>query len=139
MTIKNDIPAYCNIFGYDIKFILKLTNFQNIITFLSDHNLIFLAEMKLDFNTIPSYLHGRGVSQNVFEYLAKNSNNNHLIYQFQNYFLNNIVNIKNSDSSEKIVLNFQESENWQDMPIQVQSIPVIPDPYIDDYVDDYVD
>ena len=62
-------------FWYDnhwVIFTLGVDSYQNIITFLEINGLFFLAEMQLNFDTIPLALHGKGNSNNLLDYLANN-------------------------------------------------------------------
>jgi hypothetical protein len=101
------LQAYC-LTG--IKFILTTGNYQNIITFLESSNLSFITEMKLNFDSIPLSLHGKGNSENLLEYLGNNLDNSNLIFKFLNYFLT-ILNIKYV-YNEKLIFEFIENDNW---------------------------
>lgn len=111
MTHK--IPAICL---NEIKFILKLGTYQNIITFFNENNISFLSKMKLNFDNIPLSLHGNGYSENLLEYLANNKNSD-LIFNFFNFFLNS-VNIKTTNS-EKIIFEFIKNDKWQDINLLI--------------------
>ena len=107
----------CLFNGYRVKFILSLGTYQNIITFLELNNILFLAEMNLDFTQIPIVLHGKGVSGNLLEYLANNSSDYSLILKFLNYFLG-LIDIKYSNN-ENLKFKFLENLDWQNMHLKI--------------------
>lgn len=69
-----------------VLFSLGIGSYQNIITFLQENNIFFLAEMELNFDLIPLSLHGKGISYNLLGYLANNSDDNKLILNFLRLF-----------------------------------------------------
>ena len=77
-----------------VKFRLILVNYENIIMFLEYHGLSFLSTMDLDFTKIPFLLHGKGNSKNLLQYLANNTDNNYLIFQFIEYFIIYLIQMK---------------------------------------------
>ncbi len=82
------IPSKVWVVDRWVTFSLNIGDYQNIIAFLDANGLSFLTLLSLDFTQIPSNLHGRGNSTNLLEYLSNNSDDNILINQFLNYFLN---------------------------------------------------
>jgi len=108
------IPAYC-FADHKINFNLGICLYQNIITFLEENNILFLSNMKLNFDLIPLELHGKGNSSNLLEYLSKNDNEN--IYKFINYFLFDIIKIDTYNSD--IFFEIKMKSDWQNINITV--------------------
>jgi hypothetical protein len=115
------IPSSCQNIDNRVEFNLNLGIYQNIITFLTDHDILFLAEMKLDFTNIPLELHGNGDSYNLIEYLENNNSDSTLIFKFLNYFLS-VIDIEysckfmplldNQDPKNVIFFNFIKNSQW---------------------------
>ena len=115
--MNNLISASCQNIDHRVKFKLNLGIYQNILTFLNDHELSFLSKMKLDFTQIPVELHGYGRSENLMMYLANNNLNPTLIFNFLNYFLN-IIDIE-YNYKDNIIFKFVENEQWQNINLYV--------------------
>ena len=101
-----------------VEFKLKINSYANIIKFLEAHELLFLAEMTLDFTQIPLIFHGKGKSRNLYEYLANNIDNNDLIYNFLNYFLNTLTDIRYF-SGKKLNYHISNESNWNIMEVVI--------------------
>lgn len=115
ITIKYEtIPAICWDSKNWVKFKFNPSNYKNIITFLEESRIYFLAEMTLDFTKIPYLLHGKGKSQNLLQYLANNVEDISLIRSFLQYFVISIVQIKYI-SGKMLNFHFTESSDWQNM------------------------
>ena len=104
-----------------VMFSLGIGIYQNIITFLQENNIFFLAEMELNFDLIPLTLHGKGVSYNLLEYLANNSDNNELILRFLDYFIVVISDIRYS-SGKLINFHLSDQGSWQNITIDVSGL-----------------
>jgi hypothetical protein len=98
--------------GYWVKFSLVLGIYDNFLSFLSSHEISFLAEMKIDFTNIPVSLHGNGISNNLYEYVSNNTNNHSLINSFFDYFLKEIAIFKYS-TNHFFNFSFSTSSAWQ--------------------------
>lgn len=121
-----------------VKFRLVLGNYENIIAFLDYHNLFFLTTLELDFTQIPFLLHGKGNSTNLLQYLANNTNNSSLIFQFIEYFIVYIIQMKYYYSGERVAFNFFENDKWQNMNIDVYDTSELSNNYVfDGYIDYY--
>ena len=118
------IPSKVWVVDRWVTFSLNIGDYQNIITFFDDNGLSFLTMLALDFTQIPVSLHGKGNSTNLLDYLSNNTDNNTLISQFLNYFLNTIIIISYS-SGQKMNFNFNGNTGWQNMTFSVYS-PYIP-------------
>ena len=101
-----------------VEFKLKINSYANIIKFLEAHELLFLAEMTLDFTQIPLIFHGKGKSRNLYEYLANNSSDTNLIYNFLNYFLNTLTDIRYF-SGKKLNYHISNESNWNIMEVVI--------------------
>jgi hypothetical protein len=112
MTIK----AKCWALDHWVRFTLKLDTYENIMTFLDESQLHFLAEEPLDFTTIPLGLHGNGSSYNLLGYLSNNTGYNTLVLNFLIYFLSTIIDIRYVDG-EKIDFIFSEGPEWQNLQL----------------------
>jgi hypothetical protein len=100
-----------------VSFLLNTkTTYQNIIIFLKENNLTFLAT--LNFGTIPATLHGKGQSNNLLEYLSNNYGDVKLIKIFLIYFLDKIVKISYS-TGQKINFIFGNETRWQNLSMWV--------------------
>jgi hypothetical protein len=99
MAVQKTIKAKCWSLDHWIIFKLRLGVYENIMMFLDEYQLHFLAEQRLDFTTIPLSLRGKGSSYNLIEYLSINNEDYNLLKNFLIYFLNIIVNIDYYDST----------------------------------------
>lgn len=119
----SSIISYCLKSENWVKFRLNIGTYQNFLTFLYEHEISFLAEMKLDFTTIPLIYHGKGYSYNLLQYLANNVDNNELIINFLNYFITNIVKFKYYDGVPFAFI-FSEASDWQNSNLEIYNIPI---------------
>ena len=103
--INNVIPASCLYLNTKVRFRLIIGNHVNIINFLSNNNILFLAELELDFSTIPISLHGKGRSKNLYDYISNNIDNEELILNFIYYFISEITDIRYYYSNTKLIFN----------------------------------
>jgi len=117
---EDGVPAKFWYSSYWINFKLKLGQYDNFLTFLEIHQLSFLAEMELDFSTIPTSLHGQGTSENLLQYIANNTSNSSLILNFINYFILTIVDFRYS-TGKKLKYSFGSCSTWQDCAIDIKS------------------
>ena len=117
------IKSTCWFSEHEVKFKLETGIYQNIIDFLIINNISFLAEMKLDFTTIPINLHGKGNSRNLLDYISKNSENVVLIKSFLEYFMIQIAKIKYND--KLIIFYFNLIDSWDNMQLSIFD-PFIP-------------
>lgn len=108
--------------NYRVNFTLMTGEYQNIMVFMYDHDIKFASEMLLDFSKIPIQLHGRGNSHNLIEYLSNNNDNNTLLFDFLNYFIHDVIDIKYENGNH---INFTIIKNvkWQNMIIIISSQP----------------
>ena len=114
------IPAKVWIDNHWVFFSLIIGDYKNLISFLNTNELSFLTTLNIDFTNIPLNLHGKGVSNNLLNYLSNNSNDNFLIDQFLNYFLNKIIIISYS-SGKKLNYKLNGDAKWQDMTFSAYS------------------
>ena len=112
MTNNIIIPSKCWYEDNWVEFNLQIDEYENIIDFLYLNKLDFLANMNIDFDSIPISLHGRGRSKNLLDYLANNTNNISLIKDFIQYFIFNMTKIKYF-TGEKLNYNLSDSSKWQ--------------------------
>jgi hypothetical protein len=106
-----------------IIFNLNFGLYSNIIEFFNQHDISIIETNYIDFSTIPIALHGFGNSQNLLEYLSKNSADNKLIINFLKYYLG-VLNFRYYYTDEKIVLEIINSDSWQTSTINVPNAPV---------------
>ena len=116
--------AKCWYVDHWVQFTLTPGIYENIITFLESQELFFLGEMNLDFDIIPIDLHGWGRSQNLLDYLAKNTDNNDLILNFLLYFFNYICEFCYLDGT-KIVFSLIGGPEWQGLGFKISGEIVI--------------
>lgn len=122
--------------NYWIKFTINSFNYKNIMIFLELNKLLFLSTAEIDFSNIPISLHGNGNSTNLVEYLSNNTDNNILISQFLNYFTSEIHKFRYL-SGERLILNFSENDQWQNMNIVIEPPqPIFENNYV---VNNYID
>lgn len=120
-----------------IKFDIQIIVYQNIITFLEAGKLLFLTTIEIDFTQIPLYLHGRGNSNNLNEYLANNNDNSILILQFIDYFITIIHKFKYS-SGQNLSFELIENDKWQNINLIISKPYISENNYVEnDYVDNY--
>ena len=96
--------------GNRVNFKLILDKYKNIISFLTDNNILFLSEMILD---IPLSLQNNYYSTNLIQYLQNNYNNSNLCLNFIKYFMR-LIDIKLDNQIKYIITN---NSNWQNMTI----------------------
>jgi len=97
---------------------IRVSVYENILTFLNINNMSYVAEMQIDFSKIPDNLRGSGSSKNLITYLDNNIRNNSLIVKFLNYFIISILQIQYNNGN-KINLKISESYNWKNSSIEV--------------------
>ena len=118
------IPAKFWSIDHWVKFNIIPDEYENLIAFLNAHGLSFLTLLELNFDNIPTSLHGSGRSKNLNEYAANNTGNVSLLLRFFNYFMFDIINMRYL-SGKNINFHFSESDTWQTMGMEIYG-PYIP-------------
>ena len=103
-----------------VQFKLIPGTYKNIIVFFDLHKLLFICKIKLDFSTIPSYLHGKGRSENLLKFIENNCNNPVLITKFILYFLNYYIDMRYIDDS-KIIFSLNYNSEWQSIDVIINN------------------
>lgn len=114
------MKAYCWYSDYWVKFTLNIGTYKNIIEFLKENRISFLANMEIDFTTIPNNLHGAGYSYNLYSYLANNIDDIELIIKFINYFISTLTQIKYA-IGKKLIFTIVPELSWQDSSVSISS------------------
>jgi hypothetical protein len=101
------VKAKLNFNGNEIKFNLYYNSYDNIMTFLDRHELLFLADKEININVV-----GSGYPKTLRQYLEKNTNSYNYIVEFLNKF-----NLRYYDNNIKIDYDILKSDNWTDTKI----------------------
>ena len=102
-----------------VKFNLFPNTYENFIVFLDIHDISFLTQLELNFDNIPSILHGNRNSKNLNEFIANNTDDVDLILKFLYYFITVIIDIRYYYFDNQISFNIFNSENWQTMRFDI--------------------
>ena len=107
-----------------VRFRLIIGEYQNIMDFLLNNNILFLSEINIDFNNIPLFLHGNGKSKNLLEYLSNNNENLELIIDFLNYYFVFIIQAKYYYTNENLFFEILKNTTWQNSPVIIYNQPI---------------
>lgn len=106
-------PAKFYYSGNWVRFSLINGIYDNFLSFLEGQGLTFLGEMAIDWTNIPTTLHGKGNSHNLYQYIANNNDNPSLIRDFLNYFIREIAIFKYALTNNYLNFSIALGTTWQ--------------------------